>query len=309
MNDPASPATPLLGLLLDVDGPIASPVSRSIAVPSIAEDLVTLANGGVPIAFNTGRSDAFLNDQVIPHLIAGGLADDVRVWGICEKGAVTARITSAGFGELDIDDELAMPRDFFDEVRGLVGERYRDVMFFDETKRAMVSVEQNIGTSAEQYAARRDRFDADAAAALRRFDLGFEWEGRTVENSAGAVEYRIDPTIISTDIESIRSGKDLGAEKFIRLLTADGGPMPTRWRTLGDSRTDYAMSDWLHAQGRQVVHVDVRPADGVPEKAYPIRHHSSLIHDDAGAAYLARWVQMMRGYAEDDDVIEASAPA
>ncbi|MBB5641237.1 hypothetical protein [Cryobacterium roopkundense] len=45
-----------LGLLLDVDGPIASPITRTIATPSILTDLVTLAGANVPIAFITGRS-------------------------------------------------------------------------------------------------------------------------------------------------------------------------------------------------------------------------------------------------------------
>ena len=53
-------STPPLGLLLDVDGPLASPLTRTIAIPSIIEDLVSLANLGVPVVFNTGRTDLFL---------------------------------------------------------------------------------------------------------------------------------------------------------------------------------------------------------------------------------------------------------
>lgn len=289
-----------LGLLLDVDGPIASPITRSIAIPSIARDLVALANEGVPIAFNTGRSDAFLAERVVPLLVENGLHDDTFVWGICEKGAVTARITPAGLGEVDVDARLAMPQDYIDEVRALVEREYRDAMFVDETKRAMVSVEQNLDTAADEYTRLQAGFNADAAAALERYGLGYEWDDRRVMDSDGQVPYRIDPTIISTDVESVLSGKDLGASKFFSLLELAGGAPPRRWRTLGDSRTDYAMSDWLHEQGYDVVHVDVRPADGVPEKPYPIRHHASLIHDEAGALYLSRWLEMVRGAAEDD---------
>ncbi|MCU1634977.1 MAG: hypothetical protein JWQ68_216, partial [Cryobacterium sp.] len=77
-----------LGLLLDVDGPIASPVTRTIATPSIITDLVTLAAAHVPIAFITGRSAAFIREQVVGQLVASGLPDDVRMYGVCEKGAV-----------------------------------------------------------------------------------------------------------------------------------------------------------------------------------------------------------------------------
>ena len=296
-------ASPVLGLLLDVDGPIASPVSRSIAIPSIARDLVELANGGVPIAFNTGRSDAFIRAEVLPQLIAAGLENGTRVWAICEKGSVVVRITPAGFGDIDVDESLAVPTAFGDAVRELVRTSYEDVVFFDETKRAMVSVEQRLDVSAEEYAARRDAFDSDAASALEAHGLGYEWGDRIVTDASGSVPYRIDPTIISTDIESVRLGKDLGASKFLALLEADGAALPLSWRTLGDSRTDYAMADWLHEHGHDVVHVDVRPADGVPETPYPVRHHSALIHDDAGALYLSAWVRMLRGEAGDDSSV------
>ena len=72
---------------------------------------------------------------------------------------------------------------------------------------------------------------------------------------------------------------------------------------MGDSRVDYAMSDWLYENGHHVVHVDVRPADGVPVKPYEIRQHPSEIHDIAGAAYLARWAAMVRGEAADDLIV------
>lgn len=296
MND----AAPVLGLLLDVDGPIASPVTRSVAISSIPRDLVELANGGVPIAFNTGRSDAFIQAEVVPQLIAAGLSADARVWAICEKGAVVVRITPEGLGDIDVDSDLAVPATYADAIRELVATTYDDVIFFDETKRAMVSVEQRLDVSAEHFASRRDAFDADAARVLDAHGLGYEWGTTLVLDASGDAPFRIDPTIISTDIESVRLGKDLGASKFLRLLEADGAELPLAWRTLGDSRTDYAMADWLHQQGHEVVHVDVRPADGVPETAYPVRHHSTLIHDEAGALYLAAWVRMLRGETADD---------
>ena len=60
----ASLATPEVALLLDVDGPIASPVTRDVK-PDIIADLVALASAGIPVIFNTGRSDAFISEQVM----------------------------------------------------------------------------------------------------------------------------------------------------------------------------------------------------------------------------------------------------
>ena len=53
---------PVQGLLLDVDGPVASPVTRTVPAGIIA-DLLTLAAAGWPVVFNTGRSDAFIRDR------------------------------------------------------------------------------------------------------------------------------------------------------------------------------------------------------------------------------------------------------
>lgn len=49
-----SSSAPVLALLLDVDGPVASPVTREVQ-PGIIADLVALAAAGVPVIFNTGR--------------------------------------------------------------------------------------------------------------------------------------------------------------------------------------------------------------------------------------------------------------
>ena len=292
--------TPPLGLLLDVDGPIASPVTRTIAVPSIARDLAELDNLGIPIAFNTGRSDAFLREQVIPPLQAAGLDEGVRLWGICEKGAVWMRITADGAGDVHVDEELRMPEEFDREIERIVREDFADIVFYDDTKRAMVSLEQLTDIPNETFRAAQPALDDAIAALLRRQDLGYERDEERVPDSRGGIRYRIDPTIISTDVESNRTGKDLGAHLMLSFLSDEGIPLPPRWRTMGDSRTDYAMSDWLHENGHDVVHVDVRPGDGIPPTPYPVRHHSSLVHDDAGALWLRRWVEIARGEADDD---------
>ncbi|MFZ7087290.1 hypothetical protein [Curtobacterium sp. RRHDQ10] len=289
-----SPTThvPRLGLLLDVDGPIASPVSRTIAIPSIVADLVALAAQGVPIVFNTGRSDAFIREQVVGPLIAGGLSAAGRVHAVCEKGAVWCTIGpqhDGGMGDVHVEPDLALPTDFTDEMRDLVRDRFADLMFLDETKRAMVSIEQRVDVGNATYLARQPEFDALAMDALVRRGLGVRRLGVAHPDADGAVDWRIDPTIISTDVESDRSGKDMGAERALELLAADG-ELPQVWRTVGDSRSDYAMADWLHANGHEVAHVDVRPADGVPETPYPVlTAPDGVIHDDAGARFLAEW--------------------
>ncbi|WP_102159358.1 hypothetical protein [Zhihengliuella halotolerans] len=268
--DPAPP----FGLLLDVDGPIASPVTRTVAIESIGRDLAAMANAGIPVVFNTGRSDAFIAAEVVPALRAAGLREGAPVFTISEKGAVWASVSPAGLGEISIDPELRLPAALYDDVRALVAERYAALMFHDETKRAMVSVEMTVGADPHAYLAAQKHFDEAIPALLEKHGLR---------------DVRIDPTIISTDIEHELLGKDLGAARTLKLLT-ERGISAGSWFTMGDSRTDYAMAEWLHKHGHEVSHVDVRPADGVPQTPYPVLTSATgAIHDEAGAEFLTNW--------------------
>jgi hypothetical protein len=294
-----TPLTPPLALLLDVDGPIASPVTRTVST-AIITSLIALMAEGIPVVFNTGRSDAFIAEQVMAPMIAAGLPAGSVVHAVCEKGAVWFSFTAAGPGPVHVDRELAVPPALGDDIRALVADSYADHMFFDETKRAMVSVEQLVSVANADYLAQQDLFDTDALALMTARGLGTIRLEHRAPAGSGSIDYRIDPSIISSDIESVRLGKDLGASRAVELLAAQG-IVPQAWRTMGDSRTDYAMADWLHHQDHLVKHVDVRPADGVPAKPYAVLTAADLglgaeiIHDDAGAAFLHHWLAVITG--------------
>ncbi|WP_432565265.1 Cof-type HAD-IIB family hydrolase [Kineococcus sp. SYSU DK003] len=290
---------PAFGLLLDVDGPIASPVTRSISAPGLLDSLLELLAAGIPVVFNTGRSDEFLREQVVGPVLAAGLPAAARLHAVCEKGAVTFSVTAQGMGPVEVDQAVAVPQPAVERLEALAREHFGDVLFVDAGKRAMVSLEQRLDVDSATYLARQPEYEKAALAVFADLDLGVTWKGVDQADSAGRVDWRIDPTIISTDIESVLLGKDRGAEMALRLLATDG-PMPLAWRTVGDSRTDYAMADWLHAQGHVVAHVDVRPADGVPATPYPVLEPRRTVHDEAGAAWLARLVAVVRGEAADD---------
>jgi hypothetical protein len=288
---------PDLGLLFDVDGPLASPVSRTVRIASILDDLVTLAASGVPIAFITGRSDQFIREQVIAPLLAAGLADALRMpgarmFGVFEKGGTWAPITVAGLGTVEVDESVALPDSFVAAVRQLVERDFASAMFFDETKRAMVSVEQRTDVAHADYVREQGRFNAAAFGLAVAHGLGIRFDGSARPDAAGAVPFRIDSTIISTDIESVQLDKDRGAERALDYF-ASRGELPRVWRSVGDSRGDYLMADHLHAAGFDVAHLDVRPSDGILERPYPIETEGDLIHDEAGAVFLRRWVDAL----------------
>lgn len=284
---------PPLGLLLDVDGPISSPVERRIAIPSIIEDLVTLAGLGVPIAFITGRSDAFMREEVVAPLVSAGLPEGSRMFGVSEKGGVWFPITSAGVGDLTIDHELALPADYTAEFREYAETHFADTMFFDGTKHAMISLEQNRDVDHEDYLPAQQLANQAAFDLLVEYGLGARYGELEFPDAQGNVAFRVDPTIISTDVESVLLDKDRGAARALDYFRGNGD-LPTLWRTVGDSRSDYLMADQVHAEGFDVAHVDVRPSDGILERPYRVITEGDLIHDSAGAAFLRHWVRTLR---------------
>lgn len=282
-----------LGLLFDVDGPLASPVTRSIRIPSILHDLVALTAAGVPIAFVTGRSDTFIREKVIAPLLDVGLGaalatSGARMFGVFEKGGSWAPITADGMGEVTVDARVAPPASVIGGIRELVADGFADTMFFDETKHAMISVEQRTDVGADAYAHAQSRFNDAAFALVASAGIGVRFGTRSAPDAAGAVPFRLDPTIIATDIESVLLDKDRGAERALGYF-AGLGSLPRVWRSIGDSRSDYLMADHLHEVGFDVAHVDVRPADGILERPYRIITEGDSIHDDAGAAFLRYW--------------------
>lgn len=283
---------PPLGLLLDVDGPISSPVERRIVIPSIVDDIVTLAGFGVPIAFITGRSDAFLRDHVVARLIDAGLPVGSRMFGVCEKGGVWFSITAQGVGDISIDASLSLPEDFTNEFRELAELRFSDTMFFDDSKHAMISLEQNPDVEAAEYRAAQQQVNQEAFDLLVEYGLGARYGDLEIPDANGLVNFRVDPTIISTDVESVLLDKDRGAARALDFFRTSG-ELPTLWRTVGDSRSDYLMADYLHSEGFDVAHVDVRPSDGMLERPYRVITEGGLIHDDAGAAFLSHWVRTL----------------
>jgi len=287
-----------LGLLLDIDGPIASPVTRSIAIPSIIDDLIALTAAGAPIAFITGRSDAFVREQVMAPLFAAGLADALalpgaRMFAVFEKGAAWATVGPDGMGETEIDRSVAVPPALVERVRALHTADFSDTMFWDDTKYAMISIEQRTDVAPAAFHEAQHRLNDAAFAAAVELGLGVRLGDRAVPDADGGIPWRLDPTIISTDIESVTLDKDKGAERALEHFRATG-PLPTLWRSVGDSRSDYKMADYVHSVGLEVAHVDVRPADGILEKPYRVITEGDLVHDEAGAAFLRYWALKLK---------------
>ena len=274
---------PSLGILLDVDGPVSSPATRTVA-PALLDDLAALLAAGVPVVLNTGRAVDFVHDRILVPLVAR-VPDAARLHAVCEKGGVWTTAHPDGAGEVHTDPALRVPDVCRDLVEELVGATYGDAMFVDRTKRVMATVEARTDVPNEVYLERQRAFDADLLAGLRAAGLGVRLRDERHPDADGRTPWRVDPSVIATDVESERSGKALGARRALALLEADG-PLPRTWHTVGDSRSDYAMADHLHEQGYEVTHVDVGPRPPLTGRPYAVTGVRGLVYEGAGAAHL-----------------------
>jgi hypothetical protein len=270
---------PPLGLLLDVDGPVSSPLTRTVA-PQLLDDLRRLLTAGIPVVLNTGRSEAFVRERVLEPL-AGRLPGPARLHAVCEKGGVW---TSAATADVHVDPALAVPAICHEAVADLVADGFGNAMFVDRTKRTMATVEARTDVPPGFYLERQRAFDAALLARLRAAGLGIRLRDERHPAADGGTPWRIDPSVLATDVESEHAGKALGARRALDLLRGDG-PLPRSWHTVGDSRSDYAMADQLHELGADVTHVDVGPLPPL-DRAYPVRTVPGLTDEAAGAAHL-----------------------
>jgi hypothetical protein len=290
-DDPVD--APPLGILLDVDGPVSSPDTRTVA-PPLLEDLRALLAAGIPVVLNTGRSVAFVAEMILGPLAGSGLPAAARLHAVCEKGGVWTSAGPDGLGETRIDPELRVPDICRDLVEALVLEGYGDAMFVDHTKQVMATVEARTDVTNEEYLARQKAFDADLLAGLRAAGFGVRLGNDAFPDARGRTPWRIDPSVIASDVESVDSGKALGARRALALL-ADDGPLPRAWHTVGDSRSDYAMADQLHDLGYEVTHVDVGPQPPLDGRPYAVTTVPGLVYEAAGAAHVRSLVEALLG--------------
>lgn len=199
-------------------------------------------------------------------------------------------------GDITVDSELALPDEYTAEFREIAEARFSEEMFFDDTKHAMISLEQNKDASAADFRAAQEQVNQVAFDLLVEHGLGARYADQEFPDADGLINFRVDPTIISTDVESVLLDKDRGAARALDYFR-ESGDVPTLWRTVGDSRSDYLMADYLHDEGFDVAHVDVRPSDGILHRPYRVITEGNLIHDEAGAAFLRHWVRTLGSHS------------
>src|SRR5205085_8987717 len=124
-----------------------------------------------------------------------------------------------------------VPHSLRADVIELIATKYTKTMFPGEEKEAVLSPQFLPGADFARYKADQERLVADLQGILRRYGLD------TV--------FRVDATRIATDVEDIRLGKALGAQRVLEWLRAEG-LQPEYFITFGDSKSDVGMAEEIH---------------------------------------------------------------
>ena len=192
---------PSVAWLFDVDGVITNPQQKKVTEPQILKEIAKRLELNQPVALVTGRSLDFMKARVINPL-AKILKDNKSLQNflaVGEKGGVWISYDSNSHGSEEIDKSISVPQALQEEVRSLVENKFPETMFFDETKRTMISTEMKDGISLNNYHAQQKDLCAQLEELLEKHNLKDRLE--------------VDPSTIATDIQNKHVGKDFAAKR------------------------------------------------------------------------------------------------
>jgi len=245
---------PQTAWIFDVDGVLTSLEEKRVTDIKIFDELVKRINREEPICFNTGRSIDFVINEILVPLEKRVLRKKLllNLFAFCEKGAIHITYQDSGNRLVEIDQNIRVPEAVRTEMQHVVDkDPYKDLMFFDITKKTMVTLEMKKGVENRRFKLAQKTLEKKIEKILEKNQL---------QN-----QFRIDSTNIATDIESVYVGKDLGIKKMIQYLSTVH-IFPTRYICFGDSLSDLKMYEALLQLGKSVDFVYVGKRDQVSTK-------------------------------------------
>ncbi len=253
--------------LFDVDGVLVNPVTKEVSDPAIFREVAECLKRGEAIALNTGRSTSWVEEKIIAglrtHLDDLALYRNLMVIG--EKGGTWTTFDKEGVAVHGQAPDLAIDEALKKNVSDLVSDKYSDSMFFDESKRTMLSIEMHKNYDLVSFTRRQEAFVNDVSTLLSR------------HSKAGAL--KIDATTIATDVENPHVGKALGAERFLEFLKSRNIAFAdAAFTAYGDSPSDATMADELERRGLRTKFIFV----GEPAKLQQSRRYQVVVEPESG---------------------------
>lgn len=219
--------------LFDVDGVITNPTEKK-ANSNVIKKLAEILRRGDIIGLNTGRALEFVINEVLNPLEKGLEEKNLlqNIFFVGEKGGTWGDYKNGKIENI-VDPQINIPGELIQKTRDLVNFKYSKTMFFDETKKTMISVEYKKGEDINKFHSEQKTLEEDMKKILAHLNL---------------TDLVIDPSIIATDIQSKIVGKDLGVQRFLNIL---GNLEPEEFETFGDSPGDIEMHKYLIKLGHK----------------------------------------------------------
>jgi hydroxymethylpyrimidine pyrophosphatase-like HAD family hydrolase len=243
-------------MVFDLDGVVTDPNSESNDVngevmAAVAEDL----RRRIPVAFNTGRAVEWIEERILPFLRGLKSEELANLLIVGEKGGVVVEFDDGRLTTI-VDKTLTLPRTFANDVQKILeadrgGWKLGDYMFWDADKKTMGSVEKlrDVPIMVQEFHKRRAVLVVELEDMMRKHRLH---------------DFKVDATVIATDIEHRTAGKHKGAEQVLSWLGRKH-ITPETYVTFGDSPSDAEMARTFSATGAPTTFVYV----GEPSKFQP----------------------------------------
>jgi hydroxymethylpyrimidine pyrophosphatase-like HAD family hydrolase len=251
--------------IFDIDGVLSNLLEKRITEPGILDELVKRLQKGDIIALNTGRSIAWTIENIIRPLSNAVDKNKLEnIFTVAEKGTITAEYINEELIE-KIDRRFSIPQNFIDKSKA-ISDKYSETMFFDNTKKTMITVEMKDGMDV-------NRFQDDNRKLKEEWQQLIDQSGRN---------FLLIPNPIATDIQAREVGKALGVDKILAWLNKKG-LKPKRFIAVGDDLQDLEMGIELKKKALSFEFIFVGPQKKLQETSIDFPIITTTDNYDKGA--------------------------
>jgi len=239
--------------IFDVDGVLSNLDARGIVEPSLFPSLERILLQGDLLAFNTGRDTVWVRRHILEPLekmgVDASLLKDVFL--ACEKGGTWQEADQ----EVQLNDAFVLPPLFVEKIKNIITDEFSDVMFFDDGKRTMISVEMKKGIARELFTPRQQELHQIFVKYLDEYGL--------------SQKYFIQEDLIASDIMHKNAGKDIGMQHILTWFELSN-KHPEHFFCFGDNPSDLHMGELLQSKNYPFtfVYVGTKPLE--PTSFVPI---------------------------------------
>lgn len=224
--------------IFDVDGVLTHPEQKRIIYPDLISELIKRLKNNEPIGLNTGRSFSFIHQEVL-HPLQQKLSQVEQpllsfLFPVGEYGGVWMTYENGVFQQHK-NPSLCVPMNIQKQIKKFVQKQCNDIVFFDNDKITMISLELNNGKTIQAFHSITPFITKNLQDILRAEDHTNEWI--------------IQPSRISIDLQHTSVGKGHAITKLLKLIK-EKDISPKQFVSFGDSLADVAMHETLMLQGK-----------------------------------------------------------